>query len=412
MAIFNTIDTSFKGIANYMIKCETKYKNQKSANTGGFISPRIEKEFGIAISYWRKKVLNSSNPCVKGLELITWKTSGDIRKGPKEFVNVMIKDAAIFKLITNKFKTNDNINKFSFLRLYLMAYEILTNAKYVSLFQKAYAICKENKGKPSGSAIADMFVMTHTVLAHFVACCIGTINTWFYHTINANHMSWDKYDEVSLESFIAQMQRTFRTTIGHPGFTTIELYSFLESLGNPLTEFNKALKVEKDTLKEISSNEDFNYYQASESMYLINRQGDPHRGEELILPTILIIVGIIAGIWVIFKGIPFLIYKIATLKTDIVRYIILENEMLRQDITETDAAIEKETNEAALKKLQSIKTKQEEWRRRFDKFIADWSNDMYETEAQAEAQVETDQKEIDEEEKAPKDLGSNDEIIL
>ncbi len=384
-------DTSYNGIAHQIRKCDTKYKAQKGANSGGFISPQIEREFNLAISYWRKKIINGNNSNMYGLDQLTWKTEGNIKNGPAEFVNLMIKDAALFKLITNKFKGNKNIAEFSFLRIYLLAYELLTDTKNISVFQKAYKICKQTKGKPSGSNIADIFVMTHTVLSHFLASCIGTINTVFYQTITSSTVSWENYNEAGLEELILKLQKDFRATVGIPGFATIELYYFFNSMGNPLQEFNKSLKVEADTLKEMTTaKEAFDYYSASNDRYLVNRTGD--RGQEEFVTVALILVGIIAGIIAVGKIIQWSIYKIASLKIDIVKYIIIENEILRMGIEELDQKILNEKNPAAKKKLEQIKKRQEGWRNRFDKFIIDWGKDIYEAEASAQSQIETEEE--------------------
>jgi len=398
MALLLT-DVSYNGIAVQIRKSESKYKEQNSTNKGGFITPKVEKEFSLAIKYWRTNILNGRNQYLQGLDLITWKLAGNIKKGPREFVDLMIKDAALFKLILNKHKANRNIHEFSFLRLYLMAYEIVTDADKVAVFEKAYKICKETKGKPSGSNVADIFVMAHTVLAHFIASCIGTINTAFYQSINDSDqgITWETYDITGLELLIQELQRDYRATIAIPGFATIDLFYFLGSLKSPMTEFNKAIKLEKDTIKEMKAKEDFSFYNATNDVYLVDRtvEHTMKRGKEDFGLTVLVLAGIIFGIIGLFKLIKLCIYKIAAIKIDIIKYIIYEYEVLRMNMNEINVKIINEKDPKARAKLESIKRKQQAWKDRFEKFIGDdWEKGMYESEAEAIAQADTQDEQI------------------
>jgi hypothetical protein len=392
MTLFS-VDATFNGIMGQIRKSENRYKQQKDANTGGFITPQIEKEFNLVISYWRKNILNGNNRNLEGLEMLTMKTGGDIKQGPADFVNLMIKDAALYKMLTNKFKANKNISEYSFIRIYLMAYSILTDSKYVAVFKKAYANVKKTKTKPTGSNVSDIFVMIHTILCHYVAVSIGTINTLFYSSLTNNGTSWDSLPAPLVEDLCRDLQKEFKGTIAVPGYATIDFFYFFNSLGaSPVTEFSKAVKAEEDTVNEVTkSKENFNYYKASEDKYLVNRTSEATAGTEEALTVILVLVGIIAGILALGKLIQVSIYKIASIKVDIVKYVLIEYEILRMGIDELDDKIANEKDPKVKRKYENIKKRQEDWMRRYENFLADWGKDMYDASVQAQAQVEADE---------------------
>lgn len=419
-------DVSYKEVKKaYDKSVETNKKLASNSKEGGYLDKVTEKRYQIAIKAWKEVIIDNKNKSVNvdNLNKITIDTLGDISKASAKFVRTMRDDYHNINKLFAKIKGDknknavNNITNYSWMSLYIESVDFLTNPKYVAAFKKAFKYYNENKNKPIETDIIYLFIMCNQIITFFIMYSFVLNRESEVHYLN----DLNKFFNVTeYAKNIEDIQKDHRASLANLLYGVIELLGFLKSVKDPVGEIDKSIKLKKEAIKNIKSAESLEltermkiYRDLSDKSYLVDKSFDFNsRGSEEAITVLLIVLGSLVGFIALIGLIKRCIYLIGTLKIDILKYIMIDEETVKMNIIELEERRDKTDNPKEKAKLEKIIEKQKKWADKFSEMTMEMKEIAKSAAYEIDDQMEEDEsyilQETNESETGNSDNSNND----